>query len=62
MFVCAFGATKNYGKVMRQVVAFRKVPVKDTCSVFESFVKGTDKLFMNPHICNKDLSQADTEE
>ena len=53
---------------------FLQSSVRDTCSgrltkcpkhlvtVFESLVKGTNKLFMNPHICNKHLSQADTEE
>ena len=53
---------------------FPQSSVRDTCSgrltkcpkhlvtVFESLVKGTNKLFMNPHICNKHLSQADTEE
>ena len=28
----------------------------------ERLVKGTNKLFINPHICKKHLSQADTEE
>ena len=53
---------------------FPQSSVTDTCSgrltkcprrlvtVFESLVKGTDNLFINPHICNKHLSQADKEE
>ena len=46
---------------------FPQSSVRDTCSgrlskCPQRLVKGTDKLFMNPHICNKQLSQADTEE
>ena len=53
---------------------FPQSSVSDICSgrltkcpqrlvtVFETLVKGTDKLFINSHICNKHLSQADTEE
>ena len=41
-----------------------QISLSDTCSgrltnclitVFESLVKGTDKLFINPHICNMHL-------
>ena len=52
---------------MRQVVAFRKVPWQTTAlggltKCPQRLVKGTDKLFMNAHICNKHLSAADTKE
>ena len=46
---------------------FPQSSVRDTCSgrltkYPQRLVKGTNKLFMNPHICKKHLSQADTEE